>query len=67
MPKNKRALAFTHLDARGRARMVDVGEKASTAREAVAEALLCMRPATLRRILTGQAKKTRKTEYVSNY
>ena len=27
---------WTHLDAQGRARMVDVGEKETTAREAVA-------------------------------
>lgn len=31
---------FTHLDARGRARMVDVGEKGETRREAVAEAIV---------------------------
>jgi cyclic pyranopterin monophosphate synthase len=38
---------LTHLDAAGRARMVDVGEKAVTAREAVARGRVVMRPETL--------------------
>ena len=37
--------------------MVDVGGKAVTTREAVAQAVLHMQPATLRRILSGKAKK----------
>jgi cyclic pyranopterin phosphate synthase len=41
---------FTHLDASGRARMVDVGAKADTAREAVARGEVWMRPETLRLI-----------------
>lgn len=36
--------ALTHLDASGRARMVDVGAKDATARTAVAEAVLEVRP-----------------------
>jgi len=37
---------LTHLDARGRARMVDVGDKPATRREAIAEGILTMeRPA----------------------
>jgi cyclic pyranopterin phosphate synthase len=48
---------LTHLDAQGRARMVDVGSKPSTVREAVAEARIVMAPETLRAALTGDAKK----------
>ena len=36
--------ALTHLDAKGAAHMVDVGEKASTKREAIAKARLKTRP-----------------------
>jgi cyclic pyranopterin phosphate synthase len=39
---------LSHADARGQARMVDVGGKPETAREAVASAAVRMRPATLR-------------------
>ena len=38
---------LTHIDARGAARMVDVGDKDVSAREAVAEAIVRMQPATL--------------------
>ena len=38
---------LTHLDAQGRANMVDVTAKAVTAREAVAESRVRMRPETL--------------------
>jgi cyclic pyranopterin phosphate synthase len=38
---------LTHLDARGRARMVDVGEKPETARVAIAAAAVIMKPETL--------------------
>src|SRR5262250_3150118 len=48
---------LTHLDARGRARMVDVGAKAVTERVAVATATLRMLPATLRRIRSGRVAK----------
>lgn len=48
---------LTHLDAQGRARMVDVGDKASTAREALAEALVVMQAETLRVALAGDNKK----------
>jgi cyclic pyranopterin phosphate synthase len=44
---------LTHLDARGRARMVDVGAKPVTERVAVASATVHMRPATLRLIRSG--------------
>jgi cyclic pyranopterin phosphate synthase len=41
---------LTHLDEQGRARMVDVGAKAVTAREAVAEGFILLQPDTLRAI-----------------
>lgn len=48
---------LTHLDAEGRARMVDVGEKPATQRTAIAEGALRMLPETLALALSGQAKK----------
>jgi cyclic pyranopterin phosphate synthase len=48
---------LTHLDEAGAARMVDVSDKARTAREAVAEGLVVMAPQTLDLCLSGQAKK----------
>ena len=50
-------LKLSHLDDKGRAHMVDIGAKAVTAREAVAEALLTMQPATLKLIKSGKSKK----------
>ena len=48
---------LTHLDAEGRARMVDVGDKPHTERTAKAEARLLASPETLDLVRTGQAKK----------
>ncbi|WP_426039874.1 cyclic pyranopterin monophosphate synthase MoaC [Brevundimonas sp. DC300-4] len=48
---------LTHIDADGRARMVDVSAKALTAREARAEGRIIMEPATLALALSGAAKK----------
>jgi cyclic pyranopterin monophosphate synthase len=48
---------LTHLDARGRARMVDVGGKRRTRREAVAGARVVMRPETLHLIVAGGLPK----------
>jgi len=48
---------LTHLDAEGRARMVDVGGKAPTHRVAVAYARLRMLPETLSRLESGQTPK----------
>jgi cyclic pyranopterin monophosphate synthase len=48
---------LTHLDARGQARMVDVGGKAVTSRTAVAEGRVLMTPATARRLLDGDLPK----------
>jgi cyclic pyranopterin monophosphate synthase len=42
---------FTHMDSEGRLRMVDVGEKEVTRREAKAEATVIVSPDTLERIL----------------
>jgi cyclic pyranopterin phosphate synthase len=46
MSRNK----LTHLDERGQARMVDVGNKPATVRQAEAEGFVSMHPATLRAI-----------------
>ena len=43
-------LALSHVDARGRVRMVDVGEKPETARAAVAEAVVAISAAARRAI-----------------
>jgi cyclic pyranopterin phosphate synthase len=48
---------LTHLDAQGRARMVDVSSKAITERIAVATASVRMQPATLRLIRSGRIAK----------
>jgi cyclic pyranopterin phosphate synthase len=48
---------LTHVDARGAARMVDVGEKEVTARKAVAEAIVRMKPATLAALRDGTTPK----------
>jgi cyclic pyranopterin phosphate synthase len=47
---------LTHLDETGRARMVDVSDKAATAREAVAEGFVRMTPETLKLALSGEGK-----------
>jgi indole-3-glycerol phosphate synthase len=49
--------AFTHLDAEGRARMVDVSDKDETDRVAVAAARVVMRRETLERIRSGDVAK----------
>ncbi len=51
------ARKLTHFDARGRAHMVDVGEKPATHRLAVASGRIRMLPATLRLVAAGRAKK----------
>jgi cyclic pyranopterin monophosphate synthase len=48
---------LTHLDAEGHAHMVDVGEKDSTRREAVARGAVLMRPETLALIVSGGLPK----------
>jgi len=48
---------LTHLDESGAARMVDVGAKAETRREATAECLVRMTPETLRAIRESELAK----------
>ena len=48
---------LSHVDARGRVRMVDVSSKAVTAREAVARGRITMSRAALRQIREGAVKK----------
>lgn len=48
---------LTHLDSSGAARMVDVSDKAATAREAVAVGEVAMAAQTLALIRSGNAKK----------
>ena len=49
--------SLTHLDGQGRAKMVDVGWKPVTDREAVARGSVYMLPETLQLILQGLVKK----------
>ena len=58
-PSSRSAAAarLTHLDGRGRIRMVDVGEKPVTRREAIARGHVRMAPATLEAIVGGKLKK----------
>jgi len=48
---------ITHVDDSGRARMVDVSDKAETARTAIARGQLTCRPETLERVRAGTAPK----------
>ena len=57
LPKGTAAASLSHLDARGRVRMVDVGDKAETDREAVAGAEIRVNRATLRAVRSGAVKK----------
>ena len=50
------AKRLTHIDDKGAARMVDVGEKPTTVREATAECLVRMGAATVRAVREGTAK-----------
>jgi cyclic pyranopterin phosphate synthase len=52
-----RRKVLSHVDARGRARMVDVGAKATTQRQAIAAARVVMQPATLALIVAGGLPK----------
>jgi cyclic pyranopterin monophosphate synthase len=56
--RNRAATArLSHVDARGRVRMVDVGDKPVTAREAVARGTITMSQEALRLIRRGAVKK----------
>lgn len=48
---------FTHINAEGRAKMVDVGEKAITNRTAIARGEILMHPETVEKIKEGSMKK----------
>ncbi len=48
---------WTHLDEQGRARMVDVGEKAPTERQAIARGFVYMQDTTLQAIMEQQVAK----------
>ncbi len=52
-----KTVRLSHLDRRGRARMVDVSAKAVTDREAVARGEVTLRPETLARIAAGTVPK----------
>ena len=54
---DKSDLHLTHLDEQGRAKMVDVGDKEITSREAVARGYVSIQPETARLIKEGLMKK----------
>ncbi|MDY2777250.1 MAG: cyclic pyranopterin monophosphate synthase MoaC [Collinsella sp.] len=56
-PRDAYRDALTHVDDQGEVRMVDVSEKASTKRVAVAEASILMHPETQEMVLGDRAKK----------
>ena len=51
------ARKLTHLDARGKAQMVDVGHKPVTARSATATGQILVAPATIKAITAGKVPK----------
>ena len=53
----KNAPRLSHIDRRGRVKMVDVGEKPVTDREAIARGSIRMSPEALRQIRRGAVKK----------
>jgi cyclic pyranopterin phosphate synthase len=55
--RNAAGPALTHIDRAGRARMVDVGAKVETSREATARGEVRMKPETLKMIEEGRATK----------
>jgi cyclic pyranopterin phosphate synthase len=57
MQKSKGKPKLTHIDAKGKATMVDVGSKASTRREAVARGAVYMKKETLRLITDRKIPK----------
>jgi cyclic pyranopterin monophosphate synthase len=56
-PRERTLVTLTHLDAKGRVRMVDVSDKAVTAREAVARGSIQMSAAARRLVKSGSVKK----------
>ncbi len=49
--------SFTHIDEKGRVRMVDVSEKSPTIREAIAQGVVSMKPETFEKIQNQSVKK----------
>ena len=56
-PHRGQPAALSHVDARGRARMVDVSDKPATLREAVARGRITMAPAAIRAVREVTLKK----------
>ena len=56
-PSHRRTVAPSHFDGRGRVKMVDVGDKPVTAREAVARGGITMSAAALKAIRQGAVAK----------
>ncbi len=54
---SRNASELTHVDARGKARMVDVGAKPETARRALAEAFVSLSAAACRRVRENSVEK----------
>ena len=52
-----RAHGLSHVDAEGKVRMVDVGDKPTTVREALARGEITMSAAALRQIRSGKVAK----------
>jgi cyclic pyranopterin phosphate synthase len=57
MAKPRPKPRLTHVDAAGRARMVDVGQKPVTDREAIAEGFITLQKSTLQAIADGAVPK----------
>jgi cyclic pyranopterin phosphate synthase len=57
IPPRTERRRLTHIDRRGRPRMVDVSEKPSTARRAVAEALVAVSAETMSMVIDGGGAK----------
>lgn len=55
--KEKKMAELTHINEQGRAKMVDVSEKADTKRIGVASGRICMQPETFALITDGKIKK----------
>ena len=48
---------LTHFDKKGRAKMVDVSDKAETLREAIVRGSISMQPETFKKIMSGEITK----------
>src|SRR5215472_10805998 len=56
-PESSRMSGLTHFDSEGKATMVDVTDKATTEREAVATGSVLMQPETIALVTAGGVKK----------